>query len=381
VTPNLIKERAYTATAATYVDRALTSIATVKAFNAQSYEQGVLAEAFDNIRVVAHRSFTIWGIQGAITQFLGLAMLVLGLWYGATLVSSRKLSVGDVMTVYWACLIIATSIRTLSPHLITIAKGKIAIASLVELIESQPKPDLNRSISTHYTPLKPNRRTSTLRQIVPTSYEGSIELINVTFTYPSRQDVKVLNDVSISIPAQKTTFIVGASGSGKSTIAQLLLRLYDLPRGSGTIRLGNEDLAYVDVNWCREQIASVTQSCILFDMTVHENVAMGVASPMSIRKPEDITREEVEEVCRATLMHGFICDLPDGYNTKLGNGGTSLSGGQKQRLAIARALLRDPAILILGQSSFVFETVSISRTALYRRGNICPRRDWAGSCI
>jgi ATP-binding cassette subfamily B (MDR/TAP) protein 1 len=156
----------------------------------------------------------------------------------------------------------------------------------------------------------------------------------------------VLEDVSLFLPARETTFIVGDSGSGKSTVAQLLLRMYAPQRGA--VQLDDQDVAFLDEEWTRAHVAGVSQGCILFDMSVHDNVAMGLAGPGTGRRPEDATREEVIDACRAALMHDFIRDLPDGYDTMLGTSGANLSGGQKQRLAIARAKLRNPTVLILG---------------------------------
>jgi ATP-binding cassette subfamily B (MDR/TAP) protein 1 len=158
-----------------------------------------------------------------------------------------------------------------------------------------------------------------------------------------------LSNVSLFLPARETTFIVGGSGSGKSTIAALLLRLYSPT--SGSIHLDDQDVAFLDGRWAATHVAGVTQSCLLFDASVHDNVAMGLAAPGSARRPEDASREEVIEACRVALMHEFIRDLPDGYDTRLGNGGANISGGQRQRLAIARARLRDPTVLILGTLS------------------------------
>jgi ATP-binding cassette, subfamily B (MDR/TAP), member 1 len=347
--PKLAAERAHTATAATLLDRVVIAITTVKAFNAQTYEEANLSQVLDKMQVAADGAVTIWGITSSWTHFATMAMFVQGFWFGAKLVRAGTVTPGDVTTVFWACLIATSNLQMCIPQLIVIAKGKFAMVSLLTLAESTSKPVEGRSTSILYTPLKSAKQGNTLRGIIPTSGRGDIELTNVTFAYPSRPTIPVLNDVSIYLAAQDTTFIVGASGSGKSTIAHLLQRLYQVPKGSGMISLDDQDLAYCDEAWSREHISSVSQTCILFDMTVHENVAMGLAGPWSRRRPETVTRSEVEAVCRAAFMHDFICSLPEGYDTKLGTSGANLSGGQKQRLAIARAMLRNPTVLILGK--------------------------------
>ncbi|KAJ3558170.1 hypothetical protein NM688_g1086 [Phlebia brevispora] len=355
-TPRLNAEREHTAEASTLVERVISAISTVKAFNAQTHEALTLGKVLDKVQHAASSCIRVWGVTSGLSHFAMMAMFVQGFWFGAKLVRDGTISPGDVMAVFWACLIATSNLQMCIPQLIVITKGKFAMVALLTLIESTPQVPLGYSASTLYTPTKAGKRTTELRKIVPGACMGGIEFCDVTFAYPSRPTMPVLRDINIFMPAKETTFIVGASGSGKSTVAQLLLRMYDLREGM--VKLDEQDLAYLDENWAREHIALVSQTCILFDMTVHENVAMGLASPESRRRPEDVTREEVERVCRAALMHEFINDLPDGYDTKLGNGGANLSGGQKQRLAIARALLRDPTILILDEATSALDATS-----------------------
>jgi ATP-binding cassette subfamily B (MDR/TAP) protein 1 len=143
----------------------------------------------------------------------------------------------------------------------------------------------------------------------------------------------VLTDVSLFLPAHETMFIVGGSGPGKSTIAQLIMRLYQPQHGE--IYLDDENITAMDDRTLRSNMMLVSQTCILFDGTGFENVAMGVAG--TGEDPENVRREDVVDVCTTAMMHEFVRDLPDGYDTQLGTNGASLSRGQKQRLAIARA--------------------------------------------
>ena len=351
--PLLTIERAQTATAATLVDRAVAAIATVKAFNAATYEHSTLSVALDKMRAVAKKCNAVWGFTSGLAQFVMMAMFVQGFWFGSKLVREHKVAAGDVMAVFWACLIATTNLQMCIPHFITLAKGKFSMAALLALVDA-PNPPVSPastrrpSMASYTLAASKNRKPASFRRIVPRKCSGELAMDNVTFAYPSRPTVPVLDDVSLYLPAHETTFIVGGSGSGKSTIAQLLLRMYDVQHG--TISLDNQDIEYLDVDWTRRQVGAISQGCILFDMTVHDNVAMGLAGAGSSRRPEDVTREEVVDACTGALMHEFVRDLPDGYDTLLGTGGANLSGGQKQRLAIARAKLRDPKILILGTS-------------------------------
>lgn len=345
VGPRLAAERAHNASAATLVDRATAAVATVKAFNAEAHEQGQLNSVLEKIRSAATKCHAVWGVSTCASQFVMMAMFVQAFWFGSKLVRDGTISPGTVMSVFWACLIATSNLQMCIPQLIVLTKGKFAMVSLMTLAQSQS--NLTPYGGVLLSPIK-SRRPSLFRKIVPSHCKGHFELSDVSFAYPSRPTMPVLQDISIFLPPQETSFIVGGSGSGKSTLAQLLLRMYNPTAGS--IFLDDQELSFLDEDYTRTHIAAVSQNCILFDMSVHDNVAMGLAGPGNTRKPQDVTREEVIKVCRAALMHDFVRDLPDGYDTQLGTNGANLSGGQKQRLAIARALLRNPTVLILGRS-------------------------------
>jgi ATP-binding cassette subfamily B (MDR/TAP) protein 1 len=280
------------------------------------------------MRVAAKKCNSVWGVTSGLAEFVMMAMFVQGFWFGGKLVKDKTVSAGDVMAIFWACLIATLNLQLCIPQFLILAKGKFAMASLITLVESSASAPLPGK-----GPYTNMRRPTYFKNIVPTWCAGELALHNVTFAYPSRPTMPVLEDFSLFLPANEMTFIVGGSGSGKSTVAQLLLKLYE-PQ-SGMIELDDQDITYLDDSFTRQHIAGVSQGCILFDMSVHDNVAMGRAAGQA-------TREEVVEVCRAVLMYEFVRGLPDGYETRLGEWGANLSGGEKQRLAIARAKLKEP---------------------------------------
>ncbi|KAJ6483529.1 P-loop containing nucleoside triphosphate hydrolase protein [Mycena vitilis] len=347
--PLLNVERVTAAMAATHVDRAITSISTVKAFNAAPYEQKHLGTVLDRMTTAAKKLNAVWGLSSGLAQFVMMTMFVQGFWFGSKLVHDGKIGPGDVMAVFWACLIATSNMQMCIPQLIVLAKGKFAMASLLTLVDDDegdtiPITPFLKSFSTRSL-----GKQHPLRKILPTQCTGEFALHNITFAYPSRPTVPVLQDVSIFLPAYETTFIVGSSGSGKSTIAHLLLGLYT-PQ-AGEIHLDDQDLRFVDDEWRRLHVAGVEQGCILFDMSVFDNIALGAGG-------RTVSREEVKQACIIALMHEFVRDLPAGYDTMLGTNGASLSGGQKQRLAIARANLRDPTVLILDEATSALDPTS-----------------------
>jgi ATP-binding cassette subfamily B (MDR/TAP) protein 1 len=348
-----IERRAF-AQASTNVERATSAISTVKAHNAQSSEVERFQRLVDGASGSLVRQSLVWGVAVGTTDFLLLVTFVVGFWYGAKVVRDGSSSSADVMTTFWASLLAASYLQMVVPQLTLMTKAKMSMASLRSVIQDdQPR-------QTPTSPQPPTCKSSTgdapptsIRRIHPTRCHGEFDFRNVSFAYPSRPQNPVLRDITLFLPPGETTFIVGSSGSGKSTIAQLLLRLYS-PAG-GEILLDNQTFFFLDEGFTREHIAAVQQGCILFDLTVHDNVAMGLAGAGpdgkgGKRRPKDVTREEVVEACKMAMIHDFIDGLPDGYDTKLGPGGSSLSGGQRQRLAIARARIRDPTVLILGMS-------------------------------
>ncbi|KAJ7125492.1 P-loop containing nucleoside triphosphate hydrolase protein [Mycena crocata] len=351
--PLLNVERATTATAATHVDRAVTAISTVKAFNAAPYEHTNLGAALDRMSTATKKLNAVWGLTSGLAQFVMMGMFVQGFWFGSKLVKDGKIGPGDVMAVFWACLIATSNLQMCIPQFIVLAKGKFAMVSLLTLIDSDdddfgdvPLTPSPKSPSTRSFPKRFNRN---LRKIRPARCAGEFALHNISFAYPSRPTVPVLQDVTLFLPAYETTFIVGSSGSGKSTIAHLLLGLYT-PQ-AGEIQLDDQDIKFIDEKWRRLHVAGVEQGCILFDMSVFDNVALGAGG-------RPVTREEVQQACISALMHEFVRDLPAGYDTMLGTSGASLSGGQKQRLAIARARLRDPTVLILDEATSALDPTS-----------------------
>ena len=256
------------------------------------------------------------------------------LWYGSTLLLAGKYTGGQVMNVLFAIIIGGFESGQAAPNLAAINTAQVAAAAAFEVIDRTPAID--------QAPLDEGSSPPPDKSVA-----GELSLHKVVFAYPTRPTVRVMDSTSLVIPAGKSMALVGSSGSGKSTIIQLLQRFYDPQEGS--VMMDGTDLRSLNLRWVRRHMGLVSQEPALFSGTIRQNIAYG---------REDATQEEIEAAARAANAAGFIGQLPMGYETQTGERGVQLSGGQKQRVAIARAVLRNPRILLLDEATSALDSES-----------------------
>ncbi|XP_049836465.1 multidrug resistance protein homolog 49-like isoform X2 [Schistocerca gregaria] len=318
------------------VEEVLSAVRTVVAFAGQQKEVDrykdklVLAEKMG----IKRGMFT--GIGAATMWFITYCSYALAFWYGVTLIIDSRVT-GDyeytpavLIIVLFGMLGGAFNMGMGLPHLEAFSVACGAAAAVFSVIERVPQID---SLS------ESGKR--------PDSVVGDIQLTDVHFQYPSRPDVPVLQGLNLRIKHGETVALVGSSGCGKSTVIQLIQRLYDPVQGK--VFLDGTDVKELNVNWLRNQIGVVGQEPVLFATTVGENIRYG---------RENATQDEIEMAAKEANAHDFITKLPQGYDTMVGDRGTQLSGGQKQRIAIARALVRNPHVLLLDEATSALDLAS-----------------------
>ncbi|MBD2714288.1 ABC transporter ATP-binding protein [Microvirga sp. STR05] len=309
------------------IDETLGGLRVVKAFNAQEYIKGKFEEQNDQYARTSRRIDNIRDLASPFSEFAGVLVVAGLLYFGGTLIlgGTSDLAAAPFITYIIMFSQVLTPAKSLSSSFGNIQRGLVAGERVLSIIDTEPtirdKPDA---------------------QILP-AFEQQIELRNLQFAYG---DVPVLQDINLVIGKGKTVALVGPSGSGKSTLADLLPRFYD-PTG-GQILIDGHDVRDCTIHSVREQMGIVTQESILFNDTIFNNIRFNTQA----------TEAEVMEAARIANAHDFIMATPEGYQTLIGDRGGRLSGGQRQRLSIARAILRNPPILILDEATSALDTES-----------------------
>ncbi|KAF8320495.1 P-loop containing nucleoside triphosphate hydrolase protein [Clavulina sp. PMI_390] len=379
----------------TIAEEVVSNIRTAKAFGIQAR----LTRLFDEHATKAYRAeLGTAAVMGPAMGFFFLwiyGSYGLGIGFGTTLVLQGHGNIGTVLNVVMAILTGSFAFAILAPQLQAVTTGIAAAAKIFSTIDRVPIIDSGAETG-----------------ILPSSTKGAIELDNVFFTYPSRRDVPVLKGVSLNFAPGTTSALVGASGSGKSSIVALIERFYDpilypsspsapsslheikdskeapgandasivdgTSVGAGIVRLDGVDIRDLNIRWLRSQIGFVQQEPVLFATTVFQNVAYGLIGSNHDEVSDDEKRKLVEEACKIANAHDFVSKLPKGYDTRVGERGFLLSGGQKrtrrfcatlasksdillhslERIAIARAIVGDPAILLLDEATSALDTQS-----------------------
>jgi len=314
-------------------EESLAGIRTVRSFAAEELEaqryHGAVYQSYELARRRAQVAATF--MSAATTAGYGAMALVL--WYGGHLVlTQHSLTQGSLVSFIIYTMTLAFSLGALSDLWADFMRASGAAQRVFELLDRVPAIETSGGGGGGGQ--------------LPT-VEGQVTLEGVSFRYPTRQDVSVLEGVDLEVRPGESVAIVGPSGAGKSTIASLLGRLYD--PDAGRVTLDGRDLKTLDPSWLRRQIGVVAQEPLLFSTSIAENIRYG--------RP-GASDAEVEQAAKAANAHDFITRFPDGYKTPVGERGVQLSGGQKQRVAIARAVLKDPRILILDEATSALDAES-----------------------
>jgi len=309
------------------LDESLSGLRIVKSFSGEEYQTDQFNNLNDAYRKSLIRVQQRKDLASPLSEFLGIAIVASLLWYGG----AQHVFTGSIRPEVFLAFLFAFY-NVISP-------SKAFTSALFNIQKGLAANDRIQKILGNTTQLKIHEP---IQSTIPT---GDISFENVSFAYAKNE--KVLTEINLTIPAGQTIAIVGPSGAGKSTLVDLIPRFYDLD--AGTISIGGTDIATIPLNILRQSMGIVSQEPVLFNNTVIDNIAYGDPTP-------DLKR--VKEAARAAFAHEFVKELPDGYQTILGDRGSNISGGQRQRITIARAIYSDPAILILDEATASLDSES-----------------------
>ena len=313
------------------VQENVSAIRVVKAYVREDYEKKRFSKAAQNIYDVFVKAESLVVYNSPLMQFTVYACILLISWLGAHMVVSSTLTTGDLMALLTYCMNILMNLMMLSMVFVMISLSLASARRISEVLNEQ---------STLHNPKEP-------LYDVP---DGSISFKHVTFRYSDTAETPVLSDINLDIKSGETIGIIGGTGSSKSSLVNLISRLYDTDTGS--VIVGGHDVREYDMDTLRNKVAVVLQQNVLFSGTILENLRWG---------NKNATTDECIEACKMACADDFIESFPDKYNTYIEQGGTNVSGGQKQRLCIARALLKKPRILILDDSTSAVDTATDSK--------------------
>lgn len=310
------------------IEEALSGLRIIKGFNAEQYQRDKFGRENEAYRHTLTRLLWRRDLSSPLSEFLGIGVVAVLLWFGSRLVFSGEMGAETFLTFIFAFYNVIEPAKKLSRAVYDIQKG-IAALQRVEVVLDAP---LGIREVEHPAPLE--------------TFQTAIEYRNVGFGYNDTEG-PVLQEVNLLIPKGRVVALVGASGAGKSTMADLLPRFYDVQ--SGSIFIDGVDIRQMSLKNLRGLMGIVSQEAILFNDTIYNNIVFGM---------EGVTPQDVERAARIAHAHDFITATENGYQTNIGDRGLKLSGGQRQRLTIARAILKNPAILILDEATSALDTES-----------------------